>query len=265
MGSNTLDNAIENKVIPIGHHNGLVQALLENLVPRNASRVAEDLAGQLGESNLRWLRSYIQEMFVGDAASGLKIYEGATGELWIERAGGNIIKIRNGIFEFWVNGTKRFSFDSTFASVNGNLSVAGSLSVGAAGSIPRSAIASKAFSAGAGNGSASIGLNAWHTIFSADLNNMQAGKKVLIYFKNNFRGQYSDISTGATCEARLLVNGSQLKYYSSISTDDTYKTIEEFNTYTIPSTGNFNFSLQVTSKKESGSAVSNGIYRVEEM
>lgn len=114
MGDNALTSRVDGNVIPASDHNELVQALLIDLVPRNNSRVAEDIIGSLGRSDLRWLRSYIKEMYIGDSANNLKVYEGAAGELWLERNSNTdeIIKLKNGSIEMWVGGVLKGLIDS---------------------------------------------------------------------------------------------------------------------------------------------------------
>jgi hypothetical protein len=59
MGLATLPSAIDGTPIPASHHNAIVAAMQVNMVPRNASSVATNNAGTLGESSLAWLRAYI--------------------------------------------------------------------------------------------------------------------------------------------------------------------------------------------------------------
>lgn len=115
MGDNALSTATPGQVIPSDHHNGLVQALLQNIVPRNASRVAEDLAGQLGTSAYRWLRAYIETYHIGTPSNNLLIYEGATGEIWIQRndASNETLRIKDGTIEAYIAGIKKFDVTST--------------------------------------------------------------------------------------------------------------------------------------------------------
>ena len=111
MGSNALSVASPGQDIPSNHHNELVEAFLQNVVPRDASRVAVDLAGSLGTSALRWLRAYVQTYHIGTASNNLIIYEGATGEIWIQRndASSEIVKIKNGQIDLEIAGVKKFS------------------------------------------------------------------------------------------------------------------------------------------------------------
>ena len=119
MGTNTLTGRTDGEKIPANDHNELVQALLIDLVPRNNSRVPQDIIGQLGTSALRWLRTYTKELFVGDAANNLKIYEGAANELWLQRdsLSNEIIRIRNGLIEMYIAGSLMFTLDAT--GING--------------------------------------------------------------------------------------------------------------------------------------------------
>jgi len=112
MGTNTLTARVDGNKIPANDHNELVQALLIDLVPRNNSRAPQDIIGALGTSALRWLRAYVSEYYVGNAANNLRIYEGAAGELWIENGLNNRVKIRSGIIEIWINNVLKGSFDS---------------------------------------------------------------------------------------------------------------------------------------------------------
>jgi len=113
MGVNTLPVAVDDNIIPAEHNNALVEALLLDLVPRNASRVAQSDAGQLGSSIYRWLRAYLGEVLVGTTANNLKIYEGAPNQLWLEIPNGDILKVIQGSISIWTDGTKRFEIDDT--------------------------------------------------------------------------------------------------------------------------------------------------------
>lgn len=115
MSDNILPTAVDDEIIPAEHHNQLVLAFLQDIVPRNAARIAEDLSGQLGSSLYRWARAYLNEIRIGAVVSDLKIYEGAAGELWFERksATDEIIKLREDRIEFWINGTSRFALGTS--------------------------------------------------------------------------------------------------------------------------------------------------------
>lgn len=110
MGTQALSVASPGQDIPADHHNELVAAFLQNIVPRNASRVATDLSGSLGTSALRWLRSYVETYHVGKASNNLTIYEGADNELWFQRndASKELVKIKDGSLEFLVAGVVEF-------------------------------------------------------------------------------------------------------------------------------------------------------------
>ena len=118
MGLNTLSAATDGQVIPAAHHNELVTALGGDFVPRNPSRVPEDIIGQLGTSALRWLRAYVQTYHIGTASSNLIIYEGAAGELWIQRndISKESLRIKDGLIEMYVAGVKKF--DVTSSGIN---------------------------------------------------------------------------------------------------------------------------------------------------
>jgi len=116
MGSGTLTSRSDNDLIPASDHNELVEALRIDFVPRNNSNAAEDIIGSLGTSAYRWLRGYITELRVGAAANNLRIYEGATGEIYIENGNNDRIKITDGAVELWTNGVKRF--DVTDSGIN---------------------------------------------------------------------------------------------------------------------------------------------------
>lgn len=111
MGTNVLPAASSGDVIPATDHNALVTALLEDLVPRNASRVPTDIAGQLGTSIYRWLRAYLKEAIIGTAGNNLKIYEGAAGELWFENDD-EIIKLTPSGVEILIAGVTKFIVNS---------------------------------------------------------------------------------------------------------------------------------------------------------
>lgn len=115
MSDNTLSVAVDQDIIPAAHHNELVEAFLQALVPRNTSRAPADLAGNLGTSIYRWDFAYIARIIIGAAAQNLKIYSGATNEIWIERGGtsNEIIKLRSGSFEFWKSGASVFSVNAS--------------------------------------------------------------------------------------------------------------------------------------------------------
>lgn len=115
MGEQALSVASAGQDIPADHHNELVAAFLQNIVPRNASRTAQDLAGSLGTSALRFLRAYVQTYHIGQASNNLIVYEGDPGEIWIERNGPTKeqIKLKDGSLEFIVAGTVEFRVNSS--------------------------------------------------------------------------------------------------------------------------------------------------------
>jgi hypothetical protein len=76
MGSNTIPDATTGQIIPASDHNSLKEALGVDHVPRTAAGVATNKAGSLGTSLLKWLNSYVNKIFIGDApASDLTIEE----------------------------------------------------------------------------------------------------------------------------------------------------------------------------------------------
>ena len=97
MGDNNLTARTDGEKIPATDHNELVQAFVGDVVPRNNSRVPEDIIGQLGTSVFRWLRAYLKELYLGDAANNLRIYEGSANTIYIEAGGPNdSIRITSG-------------------------------------------------------------------------------------------------------------------------------------------------------------------------
>jgi hypothetical protein len=80
-------------VIPITHHNTLVNALKDDFVPRDTTtRAATDIAGDLGTATYRWDNGYIKKLYIGTAADSLTI-EQSTNDLVITnpKASGDII------------------------------------------------------------------------------------------------------------------------------------------------------------------------------
>lgn len=146
MGINVLPVAVDSDVIPAEHHNAIVSSLLDQVVPRDNNRTPGDLVGSLGTSVFRWLRAYCEEYRVGDAANNLKMYEGATGELWIERASASdeIIKLKEDALEIIISGASVFTFSAaqltsvinyiTYNSIESKLNVSKMF----LGTIPRS-------------------------------------------------------------------------------------------------------------------------------
>ena len=86
MGTGTLPTAVGGTVIPEDDHNALKNAFQVDIVPRNSSDVAADLAGSLGQTTLRWLNGYFQKLLIGAVVSDLTIEE-SSGDL-IFKVGG---------------------------------------------------------------------------------------------------------------------------------------------------------------------------------
>lgn len=95
MGTNTLSTKNEGDVIVSPDPNQFEEALQEDFVPRNSSGVPTDQAGGLGQALLRWARSYIKEIILGDPDDDVMI--GQSG----------------GTFFISVNGTNVFEADET--------------------------------------------------------------------------------------------------------------------------------------------------------
>lgn len=108
MGTNVLTARTDGDIIPAADHNELVEALGLDFVPRNASRVPTDLAGQLGTSALRWLSVFAQDYFVGDAANNLKIEEPSAGVIKIGNSNNDYVLISDGKCEFYTNNVVRW-------------------------------------------------------------------------------------------------------------------------------------------------------------
>lgn len=87
MGTANIPEAVDGTVHPTTHHNGIRSALMDNLVPRNASANAADEAGNLGTSAYRWLIGYIKSVFIGSVANNISIE--ASGNDCIVKVGGN--------------------------------------------------------------------------------------------------------------------------------------------------------------------------------
>jgi len=78
MGLNTLPTATSTGTIPTTHHNGLVDALKDDFVPRDTTTKAPtDIAGDLGSTSYRWDKGYVKELWVGDP-SGAYLKETGT-------------------------------------------------------------------------------------------------------------------------------------------------------------------------------------------
>lgn len=112
MGTGTLTTRSDNDLIPASDHNEILEALSIDLVPRNASNAAQDIIGSLGTSAYRWLYAYVQQYYIGNSANNLRIYEGASGEIWINNGQNEIIKLKNGELSFEIDGTERFKVDA---------------------------------------------------------------------------------------------------------------------------------------------------------
>jgi len=111
LGDNTLTTRSDGNTIPATDHNEVLQALSIDLVPRNNSNAAEDVAGALGTSLYRWLRAYIGEIYIGDAANNLKITEPGAGILRISIPNNDYIELTQGAISIYTNGNKKFSVD----------------------------------------------------------------------------------------------------------------------------------------------------------
>jgi hypothetical protein len=97
MGDNTLTTAIDSNIIPAAHHNELVSAFKDNLVPRDtASRAAADLAGDLGTTSFRWKTAYLQKIILGAIASNLSIEEDGSNRIILKVGGLTALTLDNG-------------------------------------------------------------------------------------------------------------------------------------------------------------------------
>lgn len=106
MGSDTLVTKNPGDVVSSADPNQYKSALGVNMVPRNVSGVAADLAGDLGQTTLRWNNAYIGGFLqLGTIASGLKIVEDS-GELTFEVGGSEVARMD-------ANGLTRSSFPTT--------------------------------------------------------------------------------------------------------------------------------------------------------
>lgn len=79
MGTNNINAATSGTPIPAAHHNSLVSAFKGDVVPRNNSGIAEDMAGSLGTSVLRWLNGFFLQLTIGASADviSLDVEDGA--------------------------------------------------------------------------------------------------------------------------------------------------------------------------------------------
>lgn len=84
MGTNTLTDRVDGQVVSQAFFNEIHDALNVDLVPRNASGVATDVAADLGSTSFRWKDGYMQRLFVGAVASGISI-EDTSGDMVLKR------------------------------------------------------------------------------------------------------------------------------------------------------------------------------------
>lgn len=75
MGDNTLTTKSANDIISEDDVNQYKSAFNQDVVPRNTSGVATDVAGGLGTTLLRWATSYIQKIFIGSVSNNNTIEE----------------------------------------------------------------------------------------------------------------------------------------------------------------------------------------------
>lgn len=249
MGTGTLTSRSDGEIIPAADHNELVEAFTEELVPRNASRVATDLSGQLGTSAFRWIQAFVRDYFVGDAANNLKIYEGATGELWLERSSPSdeVIKIKSDEIELVVEGVSvlRFTDDSLLGLdkyiSHDRLKHQSKLAVGR-------------FNHG-GTG------DVYDTIWSETLNNCVAGKQIVI---DNDAYYLAEGGGSDSLDVRVTINGSEeftdANINGDIGVNDRDFGRRHLWLYTIPSDGNYTVAFQARDADEVA-----GAYRVEEV
>lgn len=222
MGTNSLSVASPGQDIPADHHNELVTAFLQEIVPRNASRVPTDLAGNLGTSALRFLRVFSANYHVGDAANNLKIYEGATGELWIERnsSSDELIKIKSDGVEILKGGVVVAKFEASTLTTPEKYIDHDSLKTNY----------QKLISDVQTYGSTG---NVNDLIYSETMNNCIAGKRI----------KWTDVHrivTSGGGDIEFYINGNQIFEYNEVGSLDTVKVF----TYTIPSNGNYTFSVE---------------------
>jgi hypothetical protein len=84
VGDNTLETQTSGTTIQIDDVNQYKTALNGDVVPRNTSGVATDVAGSVGTSALRWLKGWFGSVGIGASASGISIEED-TGDPIIKR------------------------------------------------------------------------------------------------------------------------------------------------------------------------------------
>lgn len=202
MGTGALTARTDGETIPASDHNELTGALSVDLVPRNSSRISEDIAGQLGTSTLRWLRAYVKEYRVGIVTDDLKIYSPIAGEVWVERNATEVIKIKENLIEFIVSGSTVFSLTPTGID----------WAVQPALSIPTTRIAAKGFSEDITTGTTvyASGTDAVDTVLTTI-----SGKRYLVVgLMKEIGGLSSGLGfTGSTMNFR--VNGSLVKNVGS--------------------------------------------------
>lgn len=87
MGDNTLVSKNDGDIIPSSVVNQYRTALNGDLVPRNTSGVATDLAGDIGTSSIGWANVYADTYNIGTPASGLKIVENGSNQISIQSSG----------------------------------------------------------------------------------------------------------------------------------------------------------------------------------
>jgi len=245
MGTNTLSVATDGQVIPAAHHNELVTAIGGDFVPRNASRVPQDIIGQLGTSALRWLRTYSNEYYIGAAAQNLKIYEGASGEIWIERNASNkeLIKLKNGSIELVVNNVTVATFSQTTLTTVDKYILHSNLQTN-----PR--FKSATFDYGATGSS-------YDEIWTTTLTNCTAGKKIHI----DVSGLYT-AEVGDNIYIRFLRNGVEIQEYPNIlSADGATEFHRQVLTYTVPTDGTYIISMEMAD----ADGVINAAYVVQEI
>lgn len=225
MGTNTLTARVDGDYIPAEDHNELVQALITEFVPRNASRVPTDLAGSLGTSSFRWDFAYIQRILVGLAANNLKIYEGAAGELWIERIdpSNQIIKLTANGFEVWIGGVQIAVFGATLTLPNKYIN--------------NNFIAAKTkFFAG---DFTSLGFESdFTTIVSHVFTGAIQGKRIVIDHSAYWQGG------AGTLDIDVRVNGTPIDNLDDIVATGNFMPIRRIVTYTIPANGNYTVDIR---------------------
>lgn len=94
MGTNVLPVATDATIIPASDHNSLVEALKDNLVPRDTStRAPTDIAGDLGSTSYRWKDAYLQKIVLGLIASGLTIEEDGSNRMIFKIDGSTVLTL----------------------------------------------------------------------------------------------------------------------------------------------------------------------------